>query len=248
MLFDIEDYNNRVELAMCFDEDHGLIKKFYGYDSRLSRIQESLFSYQSLHSFGIIHMTADIFLILPDRNIIIQKRSSSVDIPETFGPSAGGHSEYNQSPRDTIIEELHEELGLKLSIDRINCVLPNEQPIENYFFRNAIRINRQNQIIQKFRPDGHWYTDNGFYLETKTFELSRNRSKTSFFNQELAFFFYSLIDFKELEAITPNKGEICEITKMDVLSLRNLISDHKYESDSLFILNNSNLCDHLQNV
>ena len=73
MLFDIYNYNDRVKSANDFDEKNGLTTKFYGYDLNLNKIKESLFSYESLHRFGIIHITADIFLLLPNNNIIIQK-------------------------------------------------------------------------------------------------------------------------------------------------------------------------------
>lgn len=248
MLFDIYNYYDRVKSANDFDKKNGLTKLFYGYDLNLNKIKDSLFSYESLHRFGIIHITADIFLLLPNNSIIIQKRSQSIDIPDIYGPSAGGHCEYDQSPKDTAITELNEELGLTINSDRIRSIFFNEQPIENYFFRKQIFSVKHTSILQRFAPNSQWYSNKGILVENRINDDLGNETKSYYFNQELAYFFFVFIDYKEQKKIVFNENEVSSIETFDISSFRSMVNDLKYSSDSLFLMNEYKLCDLLQNV
>ncbi len=248
MLFDIDNYYDRVKSANDLDEKNGLTKKFYGYDLNLNKIRDSLFSYESLHKFGIIHITADIFLLLPNNNIVIQRRSQSVDIPDIYGPSAGGHCEFNQSPKDTAIAELNEELGLTINDNRIKNIFTDECPIENYFLRKQICSMKHTNISQRFATNSQWYSNKGIPVENRINDDLGNETKSYYFNQELAYFFFVFIDYEEQKEIVFNKNEVSSIETFDISSFRSLVNDLKYSSDSLFLMNEYKLCDLLQNV
>ena len=248
MLFDIENYNERVKSAMDFDKKYGLAKKFCGYDLKLKKIKDSLFSYESLHEFGIIPITADVFLLLPNSTVIVQKRSHSVDIPNTYGPSAGGHCEFDQSPKETAIIELTEELGLTISSDRLQNIFCNEKPIKNYFFRKQLCSNESTNIIQKFAPKSQWYSNKGIPIVNRVNVAPRNETKSHFFNQELAYFYFAFIDYKEQREIGFTENEIDSIEMLDIASFRSLINELKYSSDSLFLMSEYKICDLLQYV
>lgn len=241
MILDTNNYFDRVKSANDFDERNESETKFYGYDPNLNKIKGSLFSYESLHRFGIIHTTADIFLLLTNNKIIIQKRAKSIDIPDIYGPSAGGHCEYDQLPKDTALIELNEELGLRIDSERIKPIFKNGQPINNYFFRKFISSEQRNIVLQRFAPNSQWYTDKGIPAKN----IIEN-PKSFYFNQELAYFFYVLIDYDEKKEILINKDEISSIETFNISSFRGLVKKQMYFSDSLYLMNEYKFCDLIQ--
>lgn len=246
MLFEIDDYYKRVKLAYNYDEENDVVKKFMGYDLNFRKLNYSLFSYESLHKFGIIHLTADIILVLPDNRIIVQKRSQSTDIPDMYAPSAGGHCVYNLTEKETAINELREELGLIINGNRIENIFKNEHPIQNYLYRKEVILKNQTFILQKFTPKGKWYSNEVKPFLKLTKEDSRLETKSYFFNQELAYFFIAYITYEELEKIKINLDEVHSIEILDILCFKSMINDLNFSSDSFFIMNKYKIDELLQ--
>lgn len=78
---------------------------------------------------GVRHKTANAILITPDNKIVSQLRSkNSFLFPHCYSLSAGGHMSYANvhapsiSPRQTIVKELREELGLAVRPERFQCL------------------------------------------------------------------------------------------------------------------------------
>ena len=98
-------------------------------------------------SRSIAHNSPDkfyrtIYVIVKDRQnkILLQKRSSTKDLyPNCWDLSVGGHVEYGDSYLQTAVRELHEELGIKTSEDKLNLKgdvlvkLPNSNEFFNVF-------------------------------------------------------------------------------------------------------------------
>lgn len=246
--FNLENYNYRIQKAQIFDKSYNSDKCFPGYDNTLNKLNV-LFSYDSIHRYGIIHSTSDVFIVLPNNVIILQRRSLNVDsFPGCYSPSAGGHIEYDLSPLDTAIIEIEEELGLR--VDKKNVTELNDgDPIEISYHKKELNYNSQKVLIHKFHNDDEFmiFDDNENLRDIESIKDHKWESKTLFHNQELAFFYVAFLDFTEFEKIKISKNEVDSIKRTDVRGLKKIVSENN-KTDTFNAINNSKIIEELEKI
>lgn len=91
------------------------------------------------HAYGILHATANILLVLPERSrtgdalVILQKRSKEKPIfPGAWTVSCGGHMGTVLDPKDAAVREAEEEFGLTIPKDALVPIPKDDQPLENF--------------------------------------------------------------------------------------------------------------------
>lgn len=90
---------------------------------------------EAVHRDGDWHLAVSILIFDKDGNLLIQKRAPHVAEPNRWEVSTSGHLAPGESPREAIIRELEEELGLNIN--------PN----------NLVSIGEMNQFIKIGRKD-----------------------------------------------------------------------------------------------
>ncbi len=77
---------------------------------------------------GLYHQIVRIILMDDADNIILQKRSSSMEVyPDKWTDSASGHVDYNESPDVAAHRELKEELGVVADLEYVDTFLTRLQ-------------------------------------------------------------------------------------------------------------------------
>jgi 8-oxo-dGTP pyrophosphatase MutT (NUDIX family) len=246
-MFDLTNYNARLKSATQEDSLRSREIKFLGYNKHLRKYNK-LFSYDSLHKYGILHTTSDVFLVLPDNGIVIQQRAKNVDQPYQYGPSAGGHTELNSSPIETASLELREELGLEIKDSERFIGLNSSRFVKNYLMVRKYFYMNENCVCLSFNPDGHHYYQGrkiDFDAHSITFNI---QDSVVYYNQELAYFFLVFISEKEFESIKISSAEVNSLQLLDFNAFESIIEMGRYYSDTLFILWKHNLLSGIKNI
>lgn len=248
--FNLKNYNYRIEKAQIFDKSYNLEKRFPGYDDTFNKLKE-LFSYESLHKYGIIHSTSDVFIVLPNNEIILQRRSINLDsFPGCYSPSAGGHIEYDSSPLETAIIEVEEELGLKVDSIKNVIELNEGKPIEIFYHKKELNYESPKTLIHKFHPDDEFTIldrKNENLLNIEFVKDYTRESKTLFYNQELAFFYVAFLHSKEFKNIKICKNEVASIKRTDVKQLKKFVSGMN-KTDTFNAINKSKIIEELEKI
>ncbi len=80
-------------------------------------------SYDTIHRQGLWHKGVHVFILTPDGKFVIQKRGPDVQTkPNILESSAGGHINTGHSAIETVIYELHEEIGITVTENEIEYV------------------------------------------------------------------------------------------------------------------------------
>ena len=78
------------------------------------------------HSEGIRHRTAHVWIVRKSdegAEVLLQKRAMNKDsFPGRYDTSSAGHIQAGDEPEESAIRELHEELGIKASVDDLQFV------------------------------------------------------------------------------------------------------------------------------
>ena len=80
-------------------------------------------SYYAAHVHGIRHESAEVYIITPKHEVLLQRRSQHVLLqPGMWHSSASGHIVAGQTPAIAAQAEVREELGIQLSPEELVCV------------------------------------------------------------------------------------------------------------------------------
>lgn len=108
---------------------------------------------EQCHKQGLWHRAVYAFIIDKNKNILLQKRSSTKKLwPNMWDVTVGGHVSNGEFGRQALIREVREELGIEISDNDIKYLV------------GSTSINKQGDIINK-----HY---NECYLITKTINIS----------------------------------------------------------------------------
>lgn len=115
------------ELVEVLTEDGNLIGE------RINKI--------SAHKNGICHGISAVALIDNNGRLLIQKRADTKkDEPNKWDLSGAGHIDVDETPEETAVREIHEELGIKVEKNKLklidtylNKVKLNEEIYINHF-------------------------------------------------------------------------------------------------------------------
>lgn len=67
------------------------------------------------HGEGLWHKAVHIWIYTPKKKVLLQLRNKDKDIfPDMWDISAAGHVSLNESPKDTALREVKEELGIRI--------------------------------------------------------------------------------------------------------------------------------------
>lgn len=103
-------------------------------------------------------MTSGGFLVR-DGNVLMEKRPDDARVYPGVWDTPGGHVESNETPEETLIREMDEELGIKPTQFQLGAVLDDVDPGTGRFYRHFIYIidawegepaSRENRTIQWF--------------------------------------------------------------------------------------------------
>jgi isopentenyldiphosphate isomerase len=76
-----------------------------------------------VHRDGDLHRTAHLWIVTPDRRVLLQLRASTkVNHPSLWDVSVAGHVDAGESAIDAAIREAREELGIALRADELRHV------------------------------------------------------------------------------------------------------------------------------
>lgn len=103
------------------------------------------------HRKGIWHRAVSIFVLNPNGEILIERRSEHKDLFPGYYDIVGGHLQAGQSPIDAAVEEIHEELSLNVKSNRLHALCKNDDLIENIIIpeKNIINLERKTIYILK---------------------------------------------------------------------------------------------------
>jgi 8-oxo-dGTP pyrophosphatase MutT (NUDIX family) len=80
-------------------------------------------SYDTVHRQGLWHRGVHVFILTPEGKFVIQKRGPEVQLkPNLLEASAGGHINTGHTAIETVIYELHEEIGITVTENEIKYV------------------------------------------------------------------------------------------------------------------------------
>lgn len=95
-------------------------------------------SYDEVNKKGLWHRGAHVIIYSPDKEILMQKRSPSLDYhPDEIEISVGGGVDAGESPEQTIVREVHEELGIDIDATKLRYIGKTK-----FNHRNKKQLNR----------------------------------------------------------------------------------------------------------
>lgn len=110
-------------------------------------------SREECHKKGLWHRAVYAFIIDDNKNVLLQKRSSTKKLwPNMWDVTVGGHVDSGEFGRQALIREVKEELGIEINDDDIKYLV------------GSTSINEQGDIINK-----HY---NECYLITRNIDIS----------------------------------------------------------------------------
>lgn len=211
----------------------------------------------AVHRYGIIHKTADVILVSPDRHLLLQRRTIDAPVcPESFGLSAGGHfEEGDSSPLAVAIRELQEELGLSIDDEhRFHPLHWSKWGIPLFYKEWSDEANRMKFIFRQFLPNGPITTvcDNTHRRGVsspadKSLEPAWQQTTPSqhqspvvhslrVFNQELTYYYVLFVTKSEITRLKPNPMEVTSLHYASLAFLRGIASDPAETTDTLSCL------------
>jgi isopentenyldiphosphate isomerase len=108
-------------------------------------------SYDTIHRQGFWHRGVHVFILTPDGKFVIQKRGPDVQTkPNMLESSAGGHINTGHSAVETVIYELHEEIGITVTEDEIEYV---GEIVDQFTEQAGTIINNEFDSIYIIRKD-----------------------------------------------------------------------------------------------
>lgn len=125
----------------------------YGFDMELLDIVDEngkptgeTVERKTAHSEGIRHRTAHVWIVRKSdegAEVLLQKRAMNKDsFPGRYDTSSAGHIQAGDEPEESAIRELHEELGIKASVDDLQFVDTFVIQYEKNFMARCLRTVR----------------------------------------------------------------------------------------------------------
>jgi isopentenyldiphosphate isomerase len=75
------------------------------------------------HKKGILHASVHIWIFDEQKNVLIQKRTTSKDtFPNLWDVSVAGHISAGENPEQSALREVEEEIGLKVEAAKLNFI------------------------------------------------------------------------------------------------------------------------------
>ena len=139
------------------------------------------------HSQGIRHRTAHIWIVRKVNGryqVLMQKRAMNKDsFPGRYDTSSAGHIQAGDEPEESAIRELHEELGIKASVDDLQFVDTFVIQYEKEFYGKMFKdseiafvyvytkpVNIDELTLQKEELDGvEWFNLEYVYEECRKY-------------------------------------------------------------------------------
>lgn len=119
-------------------------------------------SHHDAHAKGILHRAIHVWLVNKSGQILVQRRSPSmVAYPNLWDASASGHVSAGQTDREAAIREVYEEIGLKISQDRLQSLFTRNQ---NDILNGGTYINHEIDEIFLVEAD---ITENDIHIDHK---------------------------------------------------------------------------------
>ncbi|MFC1632743.1 NUDIX domain-containing protein [Patescibacteria group bacterium] len=108
-----------------------------------------------VHERKLWHRGAIVYLFRntdSDIEILIHHRSTTKDVsPDKLAPGFGGHVEAGETYDEAIIEELQEELGLKLTLSELTKGSITKENVSHEFFQHYFL--EYNEKLGKIKPE-----------------------------------------------------------------------------------------------
>lgn len=257
--FDDRNYEQRLELASAnshFPGDRKLAAESVEVYDRSGDCSEAVVSSAAAHRLGLIHKTADVLLLLPDRRLAVQRRSScEATLPSRYGLSAGGHLDVGEEPVTAGARETAEELGLHVSVDRLLPLHASDFGWPLYFVSLEYVGPNGTLNVMKAGRDAPFTV-----LPTSTALISQTPSKqleeldaslpwdpphcldgdlrlvSRFFNQEITYYYVVVLDHEEFCQVRPNPSELATVELLSLRELQHIADDPVLATDTLMCL------------
>ncbi|KAA1246377.1 NUDIX domain-containing protein [Aquimarina sp. RZ0] len=107
------------------------------------------------HRLGLFHASVHVWLYTVDGNILLQKRAHNKDtFPNLWDISVAGHIAAGETPKNSAIREIEEEIGVSLSEEElifIGTYVSKKQPKPNFFDNeiNHIYVSKFDTAIEE---------------------------------------------------------------------------------------------------
>ena len=149
----------------------------YGFDMELLDIVDEngkptgeTVERKTAHSEGIRHRTAHVWIVRKSdegAEVLLQKRAMNKDsFPGRYDTSSAGHIQAGDEPEESAIRELHEELGIKASVDDLQFVDTFVIQYEKEFYGKMFKDSEI--ALQKEELDGvEWFNLEYVYEECR---------------------------------------------------------------------------------
>ncbi|MBN1700089.1 MAG: YvcK family protein [Spirochaetales bacterium] len=106
------------------------------------------------HQKGIWHRTISIFVINSCGEILIEQRSKHKDLFPGYYDIVGGHLKSGQNPLDAAVEEIYEEISLKIKKDQLEAISTDDEVIERVIIPEKGIINLERKTIYILKITG----------------------------------------------------------------------------------------------
>ncbi len=108
-------------------------------------------TYDTVHRQGLWHKGVHVFILTPEGKFVIQKRGPEVNLkPNMLESSAGGHINTGHTAIETVIYELHEEIGITVNESEIEYV---GQIVDQFVEHDGVWKNNEFDGIYIIRKD-----------------------------------------------------------------------------------------------
>jgi len=246
-------------------------KKLYEYDERIqifdpfTKESEGEVWLSAAHKYGLIHWTADVFVILPNGNILLQERQALAhDGSAVLSPSAGGHVEVGSSLRSAATRELYEEISLSIvDTDRLIPISDSCTGWQLSYFEAVYTDKFDNIVVVRTDQSGKYMflTEFPFATEVRNVFQREIQSlwdpplfingfhlKKYMFNQEYNAFFALFIDETEICKIDANTTEVKSVCQVSLTELSGIIRTGGFAEDTAQCLLKYDAISHLGKV
>jgi 2-phospho-L-lactate transferase/gluconeogenesis factor (CofD/UPF0052 family)/8-oxo-dGTP pyrophosphatase MutT (NUDIX family) len=105
------------------------------------------------HRLGLWHRSISVFVLNPNGEILIERRSEHKDLFPGYYDIVGGHLQFGQRPSDVAITEINEEIALDVNPERLVPLCSDDELIEHVVIPEKGIINLERKTVYLLEID-----------------------------------------------------------------------------------------------
>lgn len=144
LIYDQIDFDSFKENLIDVHPYYSIKEKLTGYATR-----------KSLRKLNLVSKASHVFVLNTNGKLFLQRRAPTKDIfPNLIAPSASGHVDLNETPKEAAIRELKEELGITATpkfMGKIKCFTPQ---LKEFLYVYTLITNKSIKIDQNEISEG----------------------------------------------------------------------------------------------